>query len=99
MENKNFLKKTLDKYRKMWYSDNRFKRYGGIKMKKIFRIRCLEDDKTFSMGAETATEALYNMMYTLNLNNFDKNCKILKTNSGRILYIEHKNKTYAVKNT
>lgn len=68
-------------------------------MKKIFRIRCLEDDKTFSMETETAEEALYNMMYTLNLNSFDKNCKILKTNSGRILYIEHKNKTYAIKNT
>lgn len=67
-------------------------------MKKIFRIRCLEDDKTFSMGAETVTEALYNMMYTLNLNSFDKNCKILKTNSGRILYIEHTGKTYAVIN-
>lgn len=68
-------------------------------MKKIFRVKCLEDDKTFSMWAETATEALYNMIYTLNLNSFDKNCKILKTNSGRILYIEHKNKTYAIKNT
>ena len=38
-------------------------------MKKIFRIRCLEDDRTFSIGANTAYEALYNMMYTLNLKN------------------------------
>ena len=67
-------------------------------MKKIFRIRCLEDDKTFSIGAETPNEALYNMMYTLNLNRFDKNCKILTTNSKRILYIEHTGKTYAIVN-
>lgn len=67
-------------------------------MKKIFRIRCLEDDKTFSIGAETPNEALYNMMYTLNLNRFDKNCKILTTNSKRILYIEHTGKTYAILN-
>ena len=46
----------------------------------------------------TAYEALYNMMYTLNLNRFDRNCEILKTNSGRILYIEHTGKTYAVAN-
>ena len=49
-------------------------------MKKNFRIRCLEDDKTFSIGAETPNEALYNMMYTLNLNRFDKNCKIICEN-------------------
>ena len=67
-------------------------------MRKIFRIRCLEDDKVFSIGAETSTEALYNMMYTLNLNRFDKNCKILTTNSKRILYIEHTGKTYAIVN-
>ena len=68
------------------------------KMKKIFKVRCLEDDKLFSIGAETPQEALYNMMYTLNLNRFDKNCKILETNSKRILYIEHSGKTYAIKN-
>lgn len=67
-------------------------------MKKIFRIRCLEDDRTFSIGANTAYEALCNMMYTLNLNRFDRNCKILKTNSKRVLYIEHTGKTYAVAN-
>ena len=67
-------------------------------MKKIFRIRCLEDDRTFSIGANTAYEALCNMMYTLNLNRFDRNCKILKTNSKRVLYIEHTGKTYAVVN-
>ena len=66
-------------------------------MRKIFRIRCLEDDKVFSIGAETPAEALYNMMYTLNLNHFDKQCKIRFTNSGRIMYIEHSGKTYALK--
>lgn len=67
-------------------------------MKKIFKIRCLEDDKLFSIGAETPQEALYNMMYTLNLNKFDKNCKILETNSKKFLYIEHSGKTYVIKN-
>lgn len=67
-------------------------------MKKIFKIRCLEDDKVFSIGAETPNEALYNMMYTLNVKKFDKNCKILSTNSKRILYIEHAGKTYAIIN-
>ena len=67
-------------------------------MKKIFKVKCLEDDKTFCISANTASEALYNMMYTLNLNRFDKNCKILKTNSKRILYIEHAGRTYAVAN-
>ena len=55
-------------------------------MKKIFKIRCLEDDKLFYIGAETPQEALYNMMYTLNLNRFDKNCKILETNSENFIY-------------
>lgn len=67
-------------------------------MNKIYKIRCLEDDKTFSFNAETPYEALSKMMYTLNLKSFDKNCKINKTTSGRILYIEHKNKTYAIVN-
>ena len=67
-------------------------------MKKIFRIRCLEDDRTFSIGANTALEAISNMMYTLNLNHFDANCKVLRTRSGRILYIEHAGRTYAVAN-
>ena len=67
-------------------------------MKKIFKIRCLEDDKIFSIVANTPEEALYNMMYTLNLKRFDKNCKIFATNSKRILYIEHTGKTYAILN-
>ena len=67
-------------------------------MKKIFKIRCLEDDKTFSISAETPIEALYSMMYSLNLKRFEKECFINKTKSGRILYIEHSGKTYAIVN-
>ena len=67
-------------------------------MKKIFKIRCLEDDKVFSIRAETPHEALYNMIYTLNLKRFDKHCEIFTTNSKRILYIEHTGKTYAILN-
>ena len=67
-------------------------------MKKSYKIRCLEDDKLFFIGAETPKEALYNMMYTLNLKHFDKNCEILQTKSKRILYIEHFGKTYAIVN-
>lgn len=67
-------------------------------MRKIYRIRCIDDDKIFSVGAETPQEAIYNLMYTLNLNRFDKNCKILLTNSKKVLYIEHSGKTYALLN-
>lgn len=67
-------------------------------MKKIFKIRCLEDDRVFSMSANTALEAISNMIYTLNLNYFDANCRVLRTRSGRILYIEHAGRTYAVAN-
>ena len=50
------------------------------------------------MSANTALEAISNMIYTLNLNHFDVNCKVLRTKSGRILYIEHTGRTYAVAN-
>ena len=50
------------------------------------------------MSANTALEAISNMIYTLNLNHFDANCKVLRTRSGRFLYIEHTGRTYAVAN-
>lgn len=64
----------------------------------VFKVKCLENGKQFWFVAQTAYIAINNLLYTLNLNNKDKNAVINKTTSGEHLYIVHHGNTYAVRN-
>ena len=64
---------------------------------KMYYVKCIEDNKEYGFVADTPYEALKKMIYTLNIKEICK-VKINKTKSGKHLWFEHNNKTYAVRN-
>ena len=59
----------------------------------------LDDNTAYSFLASSPYNAMEMMLYYLNLRNRDDSARIKMTNSAQHLYLDHDEKTYAIKNS
>lgn len=62
-------------------------------MKKVF---CLDDGTVYFFNTDDAEVAMYRMKRKLDKKNEDENATINKTESGRVIWMEHGGKKYSV---
>lgn len=65
---------------------------------KFIPVKNLDTGATWGFHAATPCEAMEKLLYTLNLKGKDPAAKINKTESGRVLYMDHSGNTWAVVN-
>ena len=59
-------------------------------------VTCLDTGERFGYTSCTPYEALSGLLYTLNLENMDRDAVINKTDSGLHLYFDHSGRTYSI---
>lgn len=63
----------------------------------FYTVVCLDDNTEYTFGAIDPYDAMKKMVYYLNLKKYEE-VVIHNTTSGKHLYFEHNNKTYAIRN-